>query len=59
MNWQGGTNVTYYLQRSPTIASTAVWSDIYTNPPSSSFTGSFTNLNSAATSYYRIRVTAR
>ena len=59
LNWQGGTNVTYYLQRSPTIASTTVWSDIYTNPPSSSFTGSFTNLNSAATSYYRIRVTAQ
>jgi uncharacterized repeat protein (TIGR01451 family) len=57
LNWQGGTNVTYYLQRSPTIGSIAAWSDIYTNPPSSSSTGTFTDLNaSSAVNHYRIRV---
>ena len=57
MNWQGGTNVTYYNQRSPTLGNAAVWSDIRTNPPSSFTFGSFTDLNaSGGANYYRIRV---
>jgi hypothetical protein len=49
--------VIYYIQRSQTVGNSAAWNDIYTNPPSPSATGSFTNLNaSGAANYYRIRV---
>jgi hypothetical protein len=60
LNWQGGTNVTYYIQCSQSVGNTAAWTDIYTNPPSVSGTGTFTDLNASnAANYYRIRVVAQ
>jgi hypothetical protein len=57
LNWQAGTNVTYYVQRSQFLGSAAVWQDIFTNPPSATSTGGFTDTNaSSAANYYRIRV---
>jgi uncharacterized repeat protein (TIGR01451 family) len=57
LNWQGGTNVTYYLQRSPKLGTGAVWQDILTNPPSTSTVGGFTDLTASnSANYYRIRV---
>jgi hypothetical protein len=55
LNWQGGTNVFYYVQRASTPA--GPWQDVYTNPPGVSVSGAFVDPTAPATAaYYRISV---
>lgn len=57
LNWQGTTNVTYYLQRSENLGASAVWRDISTNRLSNSGIGAFTDLTASnSVNFYRIRV---
>jgi uncharacterized repeat protein (TIGR01451 family) len=57
LNWQGGTNVTYYIQRSASLGANAVWQNVATNWASGLTIGSFTDSTASNTAnYYRISV---
>ena len=58
IEWQGGMMATQFLQHRLRLDDTnALWTDIFTNPPPTPFTGSFTNhLGTNSLEFYRIRV---
>ncbi len=58
VDWHGGRQATQYLQRTFSLTDTnAPWQDIFTNPPPTPITGSFTDLVSTnLMQFYRLRV---
>jgi hypothetical protein len=56
LNWQGGTNVIYRIQRTQTLNNPASWQDIYTNAPGAVATGAYLDpAPPAGAAYYRIK----
>ena len=57
VQWRGGTQVTQYLQRRFSLGPTDLWGDIFTNPPPTSPTVTYTNLvGTNRVIFYRVRV---
>lgn len=59
INWQGGVQATQYLERSFALKGTnTIWADIFTNPPPTTISGSYTDPASLSnTVFYRIKAT--
>ena len=57
VQWQGGSQATQYLQRRFSLGINDQWVDIFTNPPPTSTTVTYTNsIATNSTSFYRVRV---
>lgn len=57
LNWQGGTNVFYRIQRSQTLDGSTGWQDIFTNQPGTSTVGAYFDASApSGASFYRIWV---
>lgn len=56
VQWQGGTQATQYLQRRFSLGTNGQWVDIFTNPPPTATTVSYTNpIGTNGTMFYRVR----
>jgi hypothetical protein len=56
LTWAGGSQARQYLQRSPSMAATSVWINLFTNQPPTAVTNSF--VDTAWTNkvfFYRIK----
>jgi hypothetical protein len=57
VQWQGGTQATQYLQRRFSLGPADQWVDIFTNPPPTSTTVTYTNsVGTNRMMFYRVRV---
>ena len=57
VQWQGGSQATQYLQRRFSLGTDDRWIDIFTNPPPTSTTVTYTNpIATNSTIFYRVRV---
>ena len=57
VQWQGGTQATQYLQRRFSLGAADPWVDIFTNPPPTSPTVTYTNLvGTNRVIFYRVRI---
>lgn len=57
VQWQGGSQATQYLQRRFSLGTDDQWVDIFTNPPPTSTTVTYTNpIATNRTMFYRVRV---
>ena len=56
VQWQGGSQATQYLQRRFSAGPEGQWVDIFTNPPPTATTVTYTNpIGTNGTSFYRVR----
>jgi hypothetical protein len=57
VQWQGGTQATQYLQRRFSLGPDGQWGDIFTNPPPTATTVTYTDpIGTNSTRFYRVRV---
>jgi len=57
VQWQGGSQATQYLQQRFSLGPDGQWIDIFTNPPPTAATVTYTNpISSNTTMFYRVRV---
>ncbi|MCX6925189.1 MAG: hypothetical protein NT154_18545 [Verrucomicrobia bacterium] len=57
VQWRGGTEATQYLQQRFSLGTDGQWDDIFTNPPPTATTVTYTNpIGTNRTMFYRVRV---